>query len=133
MNDVKKFLPTHLIPNDLILKMEKQKFFPGGGDLTKNLENKNIEINNNLNPVIDKYKDFFEILKDDLRKKMDSNLQLSQDINDIEEERQYYLDKINNVLIFARNKINSEETNPESIKILENLVKIITHIPEDFK
>ena len=135
--DVKKYLPTHLIPNDLILKMDKQKFFGGGMQSIQSIQTsennynsasnpKINNINNNeynttykinesetlpshLNSMVDKYKDFFSILKDDLKKTVDTNVLMSTEIHDIEEERQYYLDKINNVLNFCDKKRNSSK------------------------
>jgi hypothetical protein len=141
--DIKKYLPTHLIPNDLILKMDKQKFF--GSESTNNLpklssEEESESINDNVNPLppkiaamMDKYKDFFEILKDDLRKRMDRNLSLSQEIGEIEEERQYYLDKIKTALHYCQKKISQNKIKPDSSTMLQNIEKIITHQPEDFK
>ncbi len=140
MTDVKKYLPSHLIPNDLILKMDKQKYFPEKndnvtgnviGNISSSFNNENNLSQNN--PVIEKYKDFFRILKDDVKKMMDKNISMSQDVNDIEEERQYYLDKISNVLEFARERLGEQESNPESDAILQSIIKIITHVPEDFK
>lgn len=138
VSDIKKYLPTHLIPNDLILKMDKQKFFPDKS--TEDLGNNSSSLassQNSLPPhlvtIIDKYKDFFSILKDDLRKIMDKNLSMSQEVNDIEEERQYYLEKINTVLMHCQKKLDSGKLTPEAASMLENIVKIITHVPEDFK
>ena len=151
--DVKKYLPTHLIPNDLILKMDKQKFFGGGIQTSENNYNSasNPKINNineyntiykinesetlpsHLNSMVDKYKDFFSILKDDLKKTVDTNVLMSTEIHDIEEERQYYLDKINNVLNYCDKKRNSNKIKPETINLLDEMIKIIKHVPEDFK
>ena len=96
-------MPTHLIPNDLILRMDKQKFY--GEEKKTNI---NINTNNdysneanssivNNNPVqhkIEKYKDFFYILKEDLKKNLDKNVQIAREIQEVEEERSYYLKKI---------------------------------------
>jgi microtubule-associated protein, RP/EB family len=146
MTDVKKFLPTHLIPNDLILKMDKQKFL--GQQSSNNIAEK-IEIKNDekekisqdlnsyppmqpqINSMLDKYRDFFSILKDDLRKMMDKNISMTNEINDIEEERQYYLEKINNVLNFCEKK--KSQMKNKDVSVLDDIVKMIKHVPEDFK
>jgi hypothetical protein len=146
MTDVKKFLPTHLIPNDLILKMDKQKFLgqQSSNNIAEKIEIKNDEKEKNsqdlnsyppmqpqINSMLDKYRDFFSILKDDLRKMMDKNISMTNEINDIEEERQYYLEKINNVLNFCEKK-KSQMKNKE-VSVLDDIVKMIKHVPEDFK
>jgi DNA repair ATPase RecN len=129
--------------------MEKQKYFPNENlneinnkpefannfNPISNINNTNYSNNlpNDLMPAFDRYKNFYEILKEDLKSQMDCNVNLVQEINDIEEERQYYLDKINNVLSFAQYKLESFNIDPESEELLENIIKIITHVPEDFK
>ena len=97
--------PTHLIPNDLILKMEKQKFY--GEEKKNNImtinTNNDMSIDANsttINPIIhkiEKYKDFFFILKEDLKKNLDKNVQIAREIQEVEEERNYYLEKIKEV------------------------------------
>jgi len=81
--------------------MDKQKYF--GVVTDKDVGSDGPQLTDeNTNPImhkIEKYKDFFMILKDDLRKNMDKNIQITKEISEIEEERQYYLDKINNVLV----------------------------------
>ncbi len=156
IKDVKKYLPTHLIPNDLILRMDRQKFF---GVEEKNLNNldtnklgdnhlkidllqdevENTQTNSNLNLpnetllVVKKYEDFLSILKDDLQKKMEKNLSKIEEINDIEEEREYYLEKIHKVLLFCEKNLNSGKNKAETQKIMNDIVKIIKQVPEDFK
>lgn len=107
--DVKKVLPSHLIPNDLILRMDKQKYY---GE-EKNININSINTNNDLsiagsstqinsNPIqhkIEKYKDFFFILKEDLKRNLDKNVQIAREIQEIEEERSYYLEKIKEVYV----------------------------------
>jgi len=151
INDIKSLLPTHLIPNELLLKMDKKKFF---GEQAEKIEKEYINIDNSINagsnvnssrnavveanPIqhkIEKYKDFFIILKDDLRKNVDRNIIITREIQEIEEERQYYLDKINNVLKFCKDKIEkrNEDTDISTIQDLEDITKLIVHVPEDFK
>ena len=87
----------------------------------------------NDNPILDKYKEFFEVLKEDLKKMMDFNMSLSREIEDVEEERHYYLDKLKDVLKFCDNSDNSTKLTQESDKLLQNIEAIIKHQPEDFK
>lgn len=150
MTDVKKFLPTHLIPNDLILKMDKQKFLgiQSSNNIVEKIENKidekpkisedNTNYTNSFPPIqpqfnsmLNKYKDFISILKDDLRKMMDKNISTTNEIHDIEEERQYYLEKINNVLNYCEKK--KLQMKNKEIRVLDDIVKMIKHVPEDFK
>ena len=162
ITDIRKFLPSHLIPNDLILKMEKKKYFgdietnnlpiqkdkvgfstptnnlntPKGFDLnSKNYSSSaNPTLENNCNPMLEKYKEFFEILKEDMKSMMDNNMSLSREIEDVEEERLYYLDKLKNVLKFCdENREKSNMVIQESEKVLQNIEAIIKHQPEDFK
>lgn len=95
--------------------MDKQKFY--GEEKKTNI---NINTNNdysneanssivNNNPVqhkIEKYKDFFYILKEDLKKNLDKNVQIAREIQEVEEERSYYLKKIKEVyvILFIRNR-----------------------------
>jgi hypothetical protein len=109
--DVKKYLPQHLIPNDLILRMEKQKFYgeekknnmninpvtPLNNDIS--MEFSSLTNNNQIQIKIDKYKDFFFILKEDLKKTLDKNVQIAREIQEVEEERNYYLEKIKLVYV----------------------------------
>jgi hypothetical protein len=135
ITDIKKYLPTHLIPNDLILKIDKEKYFGSSNNLTEvKIENpEQAQLNPNTQAMLDKYKDYLSILKDDLRKLMDKNMSTSQEINDTEEERDYYFDKIKNVLIYCEKKRKISKLKQDSQQILDNLIKIITQVPEDFK
>ncbi len=90
-------------------------------------------IENTYNPMIEKYKEFFEILKEDLKKMTENNISYSKEIQEIEEERQYYLDKLKNVLKFCERNEKSNKLTAESEKILNNIETIIKHQPEDFK
>jgi CII-binding regulator of phage lambda lysogenization HflD len=106
--------------------MEKEKIY-GSSDI--NIEDQQIlkasgnSSSNNAN--LDKYKEFLIILKEDLRKLMDKNLALGNEINETEEERQYYLGKIQNVMNFCK-KVDGEND-------ATAIADIITHVPEDFK
>ena len=87
----------------------------------------------NNNALLDNYKEFFEVLKEDLKKMMDLNISISREIDDVEEERHYYLDKLKNVLKFCDKNENTIKLTEESEKLLQNIEAIIKHQPEDFK
>ena len=140
---IKKFLPSHLIPNDVIMKLDKTKYLQNNTEENQQVENNNEDdtnkdnkdnINSNsrrINILIDKYKDFLGILKEDLKKNMEKNTIMANEIHDIEEERTYYLDKLQNVHKFIGEKRDS--VSEEIGTKLDDIVKIINHIPEDFK
>ena len=156
-------LPTHLIPNEQLLKMDKQHFFGLGLDkgiysekfnlvLNRNISNdldsatnysstnfsnnriiSNITSNNSLNDMLEKYNNYFKILKEDLEKNLEKNKLYSQEISDIEEERNYYMSKLENVLKLCESALIDDNISNESCDMVEYIMKIITHIPEDFK
>jgi hypothetical protein len=105
ISDIKKYLPSHLIPNEYILKMEKEKYY-----------------GNKPNDETNQYSEYINLLQDDLKLIMDKNISLSNEITEIEEERQYYLSKLIKVMNFCKQH-----------KDLDNIIDIIKHIPEDFK
>jgi hypothetical protein len=99
--------------------MEKEKYYGSETQEEKVIKNPKIGKAN-----LDKYKDFLMILKDDLRKLMDKNIILNNEINETEEERQYYLRKLMNVMNFCK-KSDCPET--------KEIMNILSHVPEDFK
>ena len=118
--------------NDLILKMENNEVLD-----TENIEedeNNNNDDNNN-NEIIDKelekYKNFFNLLEEDLNNNIESNQKLHEEIKDAEGERLYYLNKLQTILNKCENKKN--KTNNEKVKnICNKIIDIITHVPDDF-
>jgi len=166
-------LPTHLIPNDHLLKMDKQWYFGEGlekgifsekfnpllnkinaiGNIEQEnqfflknnfLNNQNNESktsnnignnNNNYNieEIIEKYKNYYKILQEDLTKKLDRNKIYSQEISDIEEERNYYMGKLENVLNLCESVLLNPNISKETCEMMSDIILIITHIPEDFK
>lgn len=132
---LRKLLPSFLIPNEVLIRIEKKI------DLNEEVEfnppeaeepQEQTKENSKVTMLIDKYRDFLSILNEDLRKTMDRNKQMSNEINDIEEERTYYLDKLNNVKKFCSRK-QKESIEEDTKKKLEDIVKIIFHEPDDFK
>lgn len=76
--------------------------------------------------------EYITLLQDDLKKIMDKNNSFSNEINEIEEERQYYLGKLIKVMNFCEEmKIHNIDTTTKDY--LDNIIQIIKHIPEDFK
>jgi hypothetical protein len=76
--------------------------------------------------------EYISQLQEDLRKIMDKNISFSNEINEIEEERQYYLGKLIKVMNFCEEmKVNNIDTTTKDY--LDNIIHIIKHIPEDFK
>jgi hypothetical protein len=104
--------------------MEKEKLFGSEGVSVPNEEVVKSPKTGVGKANLDKYKDFTAILNDDLRKFMDRNITLNNEINEAEEARQYYLGKLMNVMNFCKKFEGTDST---------EIVNIITHVPEDFK
>ncbi len=103
--------------------MDKEKYY--GSEIKK-------EVNSSSTPG-NKYGDLVNSLQDDLRKMMDININLSNEINEIEEERQYYLGKILKVVNFCEDIKTKNNLENDTKQYLDNIIQIIKHIPEDFK
>lgn len=157
--DIKKYLPTHLIPNEQLLKLDKKAFFgddnhkgnSGKFDIRNNkmyMENIDIEsrlnqakiinenkYNSNLNveEIMEKYKNYFKLLQDDLKKGIEKNNIYYQEINEIEEERNYYMNKLENVLNLCEDINTDEDLDKDTNHMLKKIKEIISHVPEDFK
>lgn len=121
MEDIKKYLPSHLIPN-------KDNQISN----TNMLSNDKNEKSSKVNLLIEKYKEFLNILKDDLKRSIEGNMLLTSDITEVEEERNYYLDKLIVIYNYIKSKESIEIQDEDKLKI-ENIMNIITHIPDDFK
>jgi hypothetical protein len=119
-DNIKKYLPNHLIPSENTIKYEKTK--------NNNSNNEDNAEKDRINILLDKYKDFLTLLKEDLKKSIENNLILSADIIEIEEEKNYYLEKLNSIHSF----VNSLKEKGES-ENLNEVNKILNHVPEDFK
>jgi hypothetical protein len=119
-DNVKKYLPNQLIPSENTIKYEKSK--------NVNVNNEDNAEKERINILLEKYKDFLTLLKEDLKKSIENNLILSADIIEIEEEKNYYLEKLNSIYQFTQSlKDKGESEN------LNEVTKILSHIPEDFK
>ena len=66
---------------------------------------------------------------------MENNMILASDVSEIEEEKNYYLDKLIVVNDFSNEKLKEsilKDAN-ESKEKIEEVIKLLTYIPEDFK
>lgn len=159
INDIKKLLPTHLIPNEQLMKMDKKAFFGDEINEKGNLEKReelNFKIlstedienrlnqakihnenkyNSNLNveEILEKYKNYFKLLQEDLNKGLEKNRIYLHEINEIEEEREYYMNKLDNVLNLCESFLTEEDLDSKSNSLIKEVNGIITHIPDDFR
>ena len=142
--NINKLLPPHLITNKLSFQINKNKDFLDA--LNDNMSNLNNLINNNnddekdeenvkedkeddnnntnsnndeLDQKLDKYNLFFKLLQEDLAKYISKNKVIINEINDAEEEKDYYLEKLQTIHDLCKD----EQKN----------MKIISNIPDDFK
>ena len=130
-----QFLPSHLITNEVMLKIEKDKFFnesESDSDYTNEDELQIYEENNELQNKLDKYKLFFKLLEDDLIGYVDENKKLNEEMHDIEEEKDYFLGKLQNINIFCENQ-NNKSQNIKTKEHCTNIINIITNVPHDFQ
>lgn len=120
-------LPPHLIPNEMVMnKQDKSNKLNSEQPIETSTS-----ANSRVSLLLDKYREFLSLLKDDLKKCIENNMILSGDIIEIEEERNYYLDKLMSVNNFCGEKL--QDASPNGKEILGEVVKILTHVPEDFK
>jgi RP/EB family microtubule-associated protein len=133
--NITKYLPSHLITNEVMLKIEKDKFFnesESDSDYTNEDELQIYEENNGLKNKLDKYKLFFKLLEDDLIGYVDENKKLNEEMHDIEEEKDYFLGKLQNINIFCENQ-NNKSQNIKTKEHCTNIINIITNVPHDFQ
>jgi RP/EB family microtubule-associated protein len=133
--NITKYLPSHLITNEVMLKIEKDKFFnesESDSDYTNEDELQIYEENNELQNKLDKYKLFFKLLEDDLIGYVDENKKLNEEMHDIEEEKDYFLGKLQNINIFCENQ-NNKSQNTKTKEHCTNIINIITNVPHDFQ
>lgn len=95
--------------------------------------NKATNENYNLDEMVEKYKNYFKILQEDLGRSLERNKIYSHEISDIEEERNYYMNKLENVLGLCESILINENISEETCEMMNDIIKIITHVPEDFK
>ena len=151
--NINKLLPPHLITNKLAFQINKNKdFFEVLNDNMNNLnnnndaeeqdennmkenneeENDNINNNDELDQKLDKYNLFFKLLQEDLGKYINKNKSISNEIADAEEEKDYYLEKLQTIYDLCKEEQKKAKTDNKK-KICEDIMNIISNIPDDFK
>ena len=163
LKNINKFLPPHLITNKLSFQINKnidyndilndnnnnnnnnessseEQMEDNGEDNIDdnninggNNENGNSNTNNDeLDQKLDKYNLFFKLLQEDLSQYISKNKNISNEIIDAEEEKDYYLEKLQTIFdLCAEEKKNAK--NDDKIKICEDIMNIISNVPDDFK
>ena len=132
--NITKYLPSHLITNEVILQIEKDRFFNDEGSDSDYTESDDIdyEEDSNLQEKLDKYNLFFKLLEEDLIGYVNANKKLSDEIHEIEEEKEYYLGKLHNICNFCEAESKNTK-NPKTKNICANIINRITSVPDDFK
>lgn len=82
--------------------------------------------------MLDKYNLFFKFLEEDLNGHVNLNKKLSEEIHEIEEEKEYYMDKLQNIYNFCESKKNKTK-NDWTNTICDNIMNKISSLPDDFK
>ena len=149
LKNINKLLPPHLITNKLAFQINKNKDFTdllNDNDEQSNENNKdNSEDENNINDInsnnnnndeleqkIDKYNLFFKLLQEDLAKYINKNKFISNEISEAEEEKDYYLEKLQTIFDLCKEEEKKAKTDNKK-KICGDIMEIISNIPEDFK
>ena len=154
LKNITKLLPPHLITNKLSFQITKNKDVNdilndndseseeqiednGEDNDDDNMNGGNDNGNNNmtndeLDQKLDKYNLFFKLLQEDLAKYISSNKNISNEIIDAEEEKDYYLEKLQTIFdLCSDEKKNTKSQNQK--KICEDIMNIISNVPDDFK
>lgn len=149
LKNINKLLPPHLITNKLAFQINKNKDFTdllNDNDEQSNGNNKdNSEDENNINDInsnnnnndeleqkLDKYNLFFKLLQEDLAKYINKNKFISNEISEAEEEKDYYLEKLQTIFDLCKEEEKKAKTDNKK-KICGDIMEIISNIPEDFK
>ena len=149
LKNINKLLPPHLITNKLAFQINKNKDFTdllNNNDEQSNENNKdNSEDENNINDInsnnnnndeleqkLDKYNLFFKLLQEDLAKYINKNKFISNEISEAEEEKDYYLEKLQTIFDLCKEEEKKAKTDNKK-KICGDIMEIISNIPEDFK
>ena len=154
LKNITKLLPPHLITNKLSFQITKNKDVNdilndndseseeqiednGEDNDDDNMNGGNDNGNNNmtndeLDQKLDKYNLFFKLLQEDLAKYISSNKNISNEIIDAEEEKDYYLEKLQTIYdLCSDEKKNTKSENQK--KICDDIMNIISNVPDDFK
>ena len=159
LKNINKLMPQHLITNKLSFQLlNKNNNNVDFIDMLNNNDNNNVDNNNDINDEInlnednnnnieennndinndeldqklDKYILFFKLLQEDLGKYIKINKEYNNDIKDAEEEKDYYLDKLQTIYDLCKDEQNKTK-NENLKKICEDIMSIISKKPDDFK
>ena len=158
LKNINKLMPQHLITNKLSFQLLNKNFdfvdmlndnnIENNNDINESKEKENINDNSNkdnlyaddndvnendeLDQKLDKYILFFKLLQEDLSKYIKINKEYNNDIKDAEEEKDYYLDKLQTIYDLCKNQ-ESNTKNENLKKICEDIMNIISKKPDDFK
>ena len=158
LKNINKLMPQHLITNKLSFQLMNKNFdfvdmlndnnIENNNDNNDLKEKENINDNNNIDNLyaddndvnendeldqkLDKYILFFKLLQEDLSKYIKINKEYNNDIKDAEEEKDYYLDKLQTIYDLCKNQ-ESNTKNENLKKICEDIMNIISKKPDDFK
>ena len=149
LKNINKLLPPHLITNKLAFQINKYKDWTdllNDNDEQSNENNKDkSEDENNINDInsnnnnnyeleqkLDKYNLFFKLLQEDLAKYINKNKFISNEISEAEEEKDYYLEKLQTIFDLCKEEEKKAKTDNKK-KICGDIMEIISNIPEDFK
>ena len=156
LKNINKLLPPHLITNKLSFQLNKNVDYneilnensndsgseeqieedaEDDNDEDNNLNGGNDHDNSNndeLDQKLDKYNLFFKLLQEDLAKYINNNKSISNEIIDAEEEKDYYLEKLQSIFNLCSDEKNNTKSNDKK-KICEDIMNIISNVPEDFK
>ena len=119
----------------MMLKIEKDKFFnesDSDSDYTNEEELAGYEEDYELQEKLNKYKIFCKLLEEDLIGYLNDKKKLNEEMHDIEEEKDYFLGKLQNINIFCENEA-SKSKNSKTKEHCSNIVNLITSVPHDFK
>ena len=150
LKNINKLLPPHLITNKLAFQINKNKDFldllndnnieqlddnnKDNDEDENNINDFNTNNNNNdeLNQKLDKYNLFFKLLQEDLAKYINKNKFISNEISDAEEEKDYYLEKLQTIFDLCKEEEKKAKTENKK-KICGDIMEIISNVPDDFK
>ena len=159
LKNISKLLPPHLITNKLSFQMNKNIDYNdilndnnnesdseeqnendeeednndednniNGGNDNGNTQNNNDELDQKL----DKYNLFFKLLQEDLAKYISNNKSISNEIIEAEEEKDYYLEKLQTIFDLCSDEKKIAKSDNKK-KICDDIMNIISNVPEDFK
>jgi len=147
LKNLNKLLPPHLITNKLSFQINKNKDFneilneyeeqeenikENNEEDNSNNNDGNVNTNDELDQKLDKYNLFFKLLQEDLTKFINKNKLISNEISDAEEEKDYYLEKLQTIFDICKEEEKKAKTENKK-KICGDIMNIISNIPDDFK